>query len=748
VVRICRVGHSLPSSDTSSLRLTSSALAANPLIRGLFLWCLPLGLVDFAWQGKCIHEMRVLLRRSFVNVTILNLTSDTSASEPSPVATGNPFAAILGTFAEICSGQLSGSSENNDTLATFSVPSSSNALETPLQPLPPKPAIPKTSGKNSSLLDGVVPTPQTPNQPVPNVPTALPLDPTQTPDVALPASEPNPEPPQQVSSNSATHTTGITTASSTLLTTSFPLGNQDIHVIPPHAVPPAYLQGETSAPRVPTLNPSRSIPESSTQSESPQSGLQFDPPVTLPIASEFSSVATPNLIMSSQSRAGGKDLGIYTAPQPAPAPDSASTAQSAVLNNKASMVSSDSSTAPDPALLVSSSSPAATPSDLPVSVPENNASAAQGTSVTGDEQAPTTDTETNPSEELVSSHATSEDPAGSKPFSFQRSSAISPPRSTKLPSLAPLGLPEIPIAPAKLNQHVSDEALPFTLPSNSHPQPSHPTNQNQTPDRIPVSYFADQIPSLSQTATEKAARTTPPAAPQAATSQNVSPSNSKQNDSANTNTSNPPQPKQSAPPSPAADPVQPPAPPVPVLAIADPAVKSAGQSQTVPTPKPTANDPAAQAESSSTPKTIELPTSSLGPVQQAQMINKAAQSEMRIGLNTSAFGSVEVRTVVRASDVGLVIGSEKGDLRSLLSNDIPGIVNNLQQQNLRLTQVSFQQQGFAFSSDSSSGGNAQPRSFAPRPNPTPTSTSEPARSETTQASETRTSGHAGLSILA
>lgn len=107
---------------------------------------------------------------------------------------------------------------------------------------------------------------------------------------------------------------------------------------------------------------------------------------------------------------------------------------------------------------------------------------------------------------------------------------------------------------------------------------------------------------------------------------------------------------------------------------------------------------------------------SMGPVQIAQIVSKATQSEMRIGLNTSAFGNVEVRTVVHASEVGLVIGSERGDLRSLLGNELPGIANTLQQQNLRLNEVNFHQ-GFTFSGNSSSGGDSQPRSFTPPPVP-------------------------------
>jgi hypothetical protein len=103
---------------------------------------------------------------------------------------------------------------------------------------------------------------------------------------------------------------------------------------------------------------------------------------------------------------------------------------------------------------------------------------------------------------------------------------------------------------------------------------------------------------------------------------------------------------------------------------------------------------------------------SMGPVQVAQMVNRAAQSEMRIGLNTTAFGNVEVRTVVHAGDVGVLIGSEKGDLRSLLVNELPGIVHTLRQQDLRLNEVSFQ--GFASSGNMGSGSDAQARSFVPQ----------------------------------
>jgi hypothetical protein len=135
-------------------------------------------------------------------------------------------------------------------------------------------------------------------------------------------------------------------------------------------------------------------------------------------------------------------------------------------------------------------------------------------------------------------------------------------------------------------------------------------------------------------------------------------------------------------------------------------------------------------------------------VQLAQMASKAAQSEMRIGMTTSAFGSVEVRTLVHANDVGVLIGSEKGDLRSLLANELPGIAHTLQQQNLRLVQVNFHQ-GFAFSNDLGSRGDSPPRSFSARSSATRMQLSELPGIEPAELAEPPGSlGREGLNILA
>ena len=131
------------------------------------------------------------------------------------------------------------------------------------------------------------------------------------------------------------------------------------------------------------------------------------------------------------------------------------------------------------------------------------------------------------------------------------------------------------------------------------------------------------------------------------------------------------------------------------------------------------------------------------------MVTHASQSEMHIGLNTSAFGAVDVHTVVHASEVGLSVGSEKGDLYSLLSNEFPTIANSLQQQSMRLTQVSFHQ-GSGLSGNSFSGGNSQQQRFTSSAAQSAASSSSPDTAEIPTALDNGTivGRGAGLSILA
>ncbi len=102
---------------------------------------------------------------------------------------------------------------------------------------------------------------------------------------------------------------------------------------------------------------------------------------------------------------------------------------------------------------------------------------------------------------------------------------------------------------------------------------------------------------------------------------------------------------------------------------------------------------------------------STGPVQLARMVNGISQSEMHIGFRTQAFGSVEVHTVVRESQLGLTVGSEKGNLRTFLSSEVPILQTTFRQHDLRLEDIRFLENCAGFGADLSGGANQHSRPF-------------------------------------
>jgi hypothetical protein len=83
---------------------------------------------------------------------------------------------------------------------------------------------------------------------------------------------------------------------------------------------------------------------------------------------------------------------------------------------------------------------------------------------------------------------------------------------------------------------------------------------------------------------------------------------------------------------------------------------------------------------------------------------------MHIGLHTQAFGSVEVHTVVRDSQVGLTVGSERGDLRALLATEVSGLQTAFRQQDLRFDSIRFLETSTGTTAGFSGGADSQARS--------------------------------------
>jgi hypothetical protein len=140
-----------------------------------------------------------------------------------------------------------------------------------------------------------------------------------------------------------------------------------------------------------------------------------------------------------------------------------------------------------------------------------------------------------------------------------------------------------------------------------------------------------------------------------------------------------------------------------VLTQVPPAANQDSGSRSAPSPSPAA-EPQSPAANSPTP----LPA--VGPVEVARLVAGMAQSEMYIGLRTQAFGSVEVHTVVRDSQVGLTVGSERGDLRTLLSTEVPGLQTTFRQQDLRFDSIRFLETSAGTTAGFSGGADSQPRS--------------------------------------
>jgi hypothetical protein len=134
-------------------------------------------------------------------------------------------------------------------------------------------------------------------------------------------------------------------------------------------------------------------------------------------------------------------------------------------------------------------------------------------------------------------------------------------------------------------------------------------------------------------------------------------------------------------------------------------------------------------------------------VQVARIVETMGQSEMHIGLRTQAFGSVEVHTTVHDTQVGLAVGSEKGDLRTFLASEMPGIQASLRQQDLRFDHIRFLEPGsantgFSGGDSSQSRSSSQGHPFAPS---LPVFASEPA---TSAQLEVTLDGRTGLNVHA
>ena len=118
----------------------------------------------------------------------------------------------------------------------------------------------------------------------------------------------------------------------------------------------------------------------------------------------------------------------------------------------------------------------------------------------------------------------------------------------------------------------------------------------------------------------------------------------------------------------------------------------------------------AAAEPQSSAASSPAPLPAAGTVETARLVAGAMQSEMHLGVQTQAFGNVEVHTVVRDSLVGLTVGSERGDLRTLLAPEVSGLQTTFRQQDLHFDNIRFLESGAGTSAGFSGGADSHSRS--------------------------------------
>jgi len=128
----------------------------------------------------------------------------------------------------------------------------------------------------------------------------------------------------------------------------------------------------------------------------------------------------------------------------------------------------------------------------------------------------------------------------------------------------------------------------------------------------------------------------------------------------------------------------------------------------------------------------------------ARMVEGAGQADMHIGLRTQAFGTVNLHTALRDAQVGLAVSSERGDLRSFFSSEMPALQSALRQHDLHFENIKFvQSSAAAFSADT----NSESRPFTQR-QPSMPRFSQDAAEEDSQSEDISPEIPARLSVLA
>ncbi len=72
----------------------------------------------------------------------------------------------------------------------------------------------------------------------------------------------------------------------------------------------------------------------------------------------------------------------------------------------------------------------------------------------------------------------------------------------------------------------------------------------------------------------------------------------------------------------------------------------------------------------------------------SELYQRVGGAEMHIAMQTDLFGSIDLRTVVHQSSLTATIGVQRGDVQSILANDLPALQHALADQKLHVERIS------------------------------------------------------------
>lgn len=94
-------------------------------------------------------------------------------------------------------------------------------------------------------------------------------------------------------------------------------------------------------------------------------------------------------------------------------------------------------------------------------------------------------------------------------------------------------------------------------------------------------------------------------------------------------------------------------------------------------------------------------------VQSARLVNGAGAGEMRVGVNSAAFGSIELQTHVNQDHVSASISTGHGELHAAMVAEMPSLERAMGQHHLQLDQMDLNARSGAQQQSSGEGGHAR-----------------------------------------